>query len=358
MSDRTDGLILEGVSHAYGGVRVVDGVSLAVGRGEIVCLLGPSGCGKSTVLRIAAGLESLQAGTVSIGGRIMADARTAVPPEKRGVGLVFQDFALFPHLSVLDNVAFGVAARSPERRYAAAREALGKVALSELGHAFPHTLSGGEQQRVALARAMAPRPGVMLLDEPFSDLDVRLRDSVRDRTLAVLKAAGTPTLLVTHDPEEAMRMADTIAVMRAGRIIQTGTPAQVYAQPLDAFVTKFLSNTNELRGVVKNRSVATPLGPLAVNGLGEGTPVEVLVRPEALKVDGAAGSGTPATVTSMRVLGPYSLVEIAIGGAGDSLVARLTGSGAPGPGSAVTVRLDPRQVFVFPREPAADGRAP
>ena len=198
----------------------------------------------------------------------------------------------------------------------------------------------------------------MLLDEPFSDLDVRLRDSVRDRTLAVLKAAGTPTLLVTPDPEGAMRMADTIAVMRAGRIIQTGTPAQVYAQPLDAFVTKFLSNTNELRGVVKNRSVATPLGPLAVNGLGEGTPVEVLVRPEALKVDGAAGSGTPATVTSMRVLGPYSLVEIAIGGAGDSLVARLTGSGAPGPGSAVTVRLDPRQVFVFPREPAADGRAP
>ena len=349
------GLSLEGVSHAYGRATVVDGVDLAVGRGEIVCLLGPSGCGKSTVLRIAAGLEPLQAGTVSIGGRVVADSRASVPPEERGVGLVFQDFALFPHLSVLDNVAFGVTARSPERRYAAAREALEKVALGDLGHAFPHTLSGGEQQRVALARAMAPRPGVMLLDEPFSDLDVRLRDAVREHALAVLKAAGTPTLLVTHDPEEAMRMADTIALMRAGRIIQTGTPAQVYAQPSDMFVARFLSDTNALEGVVESRSVATPLGPMAVNGLSEGTRVDVLVRPEALKIDADSGPGTPATVRKARVLGPFSLVEVAVSGAAEPLVARLTGPAAPAPGSSVTVRLDPSQVLVFPREPEADG---
>jgi iron(III) transport system ATP-binding protein len=351
------GLTLAGVSHAYGTVTVVDGVSLAVGRGEIVCLLGPSGCGKSTVLRIAAGLERLQAGTVSIDGRVVADTRTAVPPERRGVGLVFQDFALFPHLSVLDNVAFGLARRSPERRYAAAREALDKVALGDLAPAFPHTLSGGEQQRVALARAMAPRPGVMLLDEPFSDLDVRLRDAVREHTLAVLKAAGTPTLLVTHDPEEAMRMADTIALMRAGRIVQAGTPAQVYAQPNDAFVAKFLSDSNELQGVVKGRSIATPLGPLSADGLGEGTGVDVLVRPEALRIGDAAGAGLAARVVSARVLGPYSLVEIAIDAAGAALVARVTGSAAPEPGSAVTVHLDPSQVFIFPRAPDSDGEA-
>ena len=352
MSDAA-GLSLEGVSHAYGRTLVVDGVDLAVGRGEIVCLLGPSGCGKSTVLRIAAGLEPLQSGRVLIGGRVMADDQTAVPPERRGVGLVFQDFALFPHLSVLDNVAFGVAARSAERRYTNAREALDKVALADLAHAYPHTLSGGEQQRVALARAMAPRPGVMLLDEPFSDLDVRLRDAVREHTLAVLKVAGTPTLLVTHDPEEAMRMADTIALMRAGRIIQTGTPAQVYAQPSDAFAAKFLSDTNTLEGVVKDRSVATPLGPMAVDGIGEGTLVEVLVRPEALTIDATAG-GTMATVKSARVLGPYSLVEIACEGTGEPLVVRLTGTAAPSPGSTVSVRLDPSQVLVFPREPRAE----
>ena len=354
MSDAA-GLVLDGVSHAYGRARVVDGVSLAVGRGEIVCLLGPSGCGKSTVLRIAAGLEPLQAGRVSIAGRVVADTRTAVPPEARGVGLVFQDFALFPHLSVLDNVAFGLAKRSPERRYAAAREALDKVALGNLASAFPHTLSGGEQQRVALARAMAPRPGVMLLDEPFSDLDVRLRDAVREHTLAVLKAAGTPTLLVTHDPEEAMRMAETIALMRAGRVVQSGTPAQVYAQPSDAFAARFLSDTNELKGVVESRSVATPLGTLGANGLGDGTAVDVLVRPEALRIDAGDGAGMPARVMSARVLGPYSLVEIAIGATGEPLVARLTGSAAPAPGSAVTVRLDPSQVFVFAREPGSDG---
>ncbi len=351
------GLVLEGVSHAYGRTLVVDSVDLEVDRGEIVCLLGPSGCGKSTVLRIAAGLERLQAGRVSIAGRVMADANTAVPPEKRGVGLMFQDFALFPHLSVLDNVAFGLAARSAERRYTAAREALNKVSLGDLAHAFPHTLSGGEQQRVALARAMAPRPGVILLDEPFSDLDVRLRDAVREHTLAVLKAAGTPTLLVTHDPEEAMRMADTIALMRAGRIIQTGTPAQVYAQPSDAFAAKFLSDTNSLEGVVKGQSVATPLGPMAVNGLGEGTLVDVLVRPEALTIEAASGPGKPAKVASARVLGPYSLVEVVLEAAEAPLVARLTGPAAPAPGARVRVRLDPGQVLVFPREPGPGGGA-
>ena len=355
MSDAA-GLSLEGVSHAYGRNSVVNDVDLAVGRGQIVCLLGPSGCGKSTVLRIAAGLEPLQAGKVSIGGRVMADARTVVPPEERGVGLVFQDFALFPHLSVLDNVAFGVTGRSPERRYAAAREALDKVALGDLAHEFPHTLSGGEQQRVALARAMAPRPGVMLLDEPFSDLDVRLRDAVREHTLAVLKAAGTPTLLVTHDPEEAMRMADTIALMRLGRIVQTGTPAQVYAQPRHAFVAKFLSDTNALEGVVKNGSVATPLGSMAVNGLGEGTRVEVLVRPEALRID-ATRPGTPASVRSTRVLGPFSLVEVVVRGAAEPLVARLTGPNVPVPGSSVSVHLDPNQILVFAVDSGAGGRA-
>lgn len=340
------GLILEGVSHRYGELLAVDGVDLRVEEGELVCLLGPSGCGKSTTLRIAAGLEPLQHGRVVIQGREVATPSASAPPEKRGVGLVFQDYALFPHLNVLENVAFGLDDLPSGERRAAARKMLAHVGMVGHAESFPHTLSGGEQQRIALARALAPRPRLMLMDEPFSDLDIRLRDQIRDQTLALLKEQGVTTLLVTHDPEEAMRMADRIALMRRGRIVQEGTPAHLYNRPLDAFVTEFFSEINKLYGVVNAGYVQTPLGPVAADGLGEGARAQVLIRPEGLALGPNGSEGAAATVVSARLLGPYSLVDLRLEG-GEHLESRIPLASPPREGEPVRVRLESGKAFVF-----------
>ena len=209
-------LELQNVNVRRGPAHVLQDLSLAVGEGEVVCLVGPSGCGKSTVLRLAAGLETLQRGRVSMRGEVVGDpaARVGVPPERRPVGLVVQDFALFPHLTVGGNVAFGLSQRPVTDRDRRVREVLRQVGMEGYVDAYPHALSGGQQQRVALARALAPEPSILLLDEPFSGLDERLREQVRDDTLRLLRRNGTAALLVTHDPEEALFMADRIYLMR------------------------------------------------------------------------------------------------------------------------------------------------
>ena len=216
-------LVLDEVGHVYpGGVMALEAVSLVVEPGEIVCLLGPSGCGKTTLLRIAAGIERQTSGRILIDGTELAGPGTFIAPEKRGIGLMFQDYALFPHMTILDNVMYGLKALPRGDADIAARRALSRVGLADYAGEYPHLLSGGEQQRVALARAIAPRPGVLLMDEPFSNLDRRMRDDVRDETIAMLREARATTIVVTHDPEEAMRMADRIALMRAGRLVQVG----------------------------------------------------------------------------------------------------------------------------------------
>lgn len=348
-------LELERVSHAFNEVLAVDDVTLTLEPGEFVCLLGPSGCGKTTVLRIAAGLESLQRGRVLIAGEVVADARHSVPPEARGVGLVFQDYALFPHLSAADNVAFGLP-REPASRQRVG-EVLRQVGMSEHATAYPHMLSGGEQQRIALARALAPQPRLMLLDEPFSGLDARLRDQVRDQTLHVLKSGGTATLMVTHDPEEAMFMADRIAVMRKGRLVQVGTPSDLYFRPADAFVAAFFGEVNRLTGRAVGRIVPTPFGPLAADGHAEGAAVEVLIRPEGLRVrslgQGEEGAAE-ARVLAARMLGRSSLVHLALAAPEGTLHlhARVPGQFLPPEDSRVALTLDRSQAFVFP---LADG---
>ncbi len=344
-----DALALEGVSHAYGDVTAVKSVDLRVAAGEIVCLLGPSGCGKTTVLRIAAGLEEPQRGRVMVDGREVSRPGASLPPEARGVGMVFQDYALFPHLNVVDNVAFGLGGSRPAARRAAALEMLERVGMAGQAERYPHVLSGGEQQRVALARALAPKPGLLLLDEPFSGLDIRLRDRVRDETLRLLEAEEISTLLVTHDPEEAMYMADRIAVMRAGRVLQQGSPAEVYRAPGDAFIATFLSDVNAIHGIVEGGAVASPLGRVAAEGVADGARVDVLIRPEALRLtDGADERVARATVVAVHPLGHSTIVELRLGGDGRLLRARVPGLAAPKPGARVNVVLDLGQTFVFP----------
>ena len=233
-------LQLDGLSCAFGDVQAVQDVSLEVGAGEILCLLGPSGCGKTTTLRIAAGVERQSAGRVLVDGRVMSDETVHLPPDARAIGLMFQDFALFPHLSVGENIAFGLPKRSPDRQKTV-DEYLDRLGLSGFSDKYPHMLSGGEQQRVALARALAPKPRVMLMDEPFSGLDNRLRDEVRDEALSILKEEGAAVLLVTHEPDEAMRMADRIALMRAGQIVQIGAPYHLYNNPVDREAAAFVA---------------------------------------------------------------------------------------------------------------------
>ncbi len=350
-------LSLRDIRHDFGPVRAVDGVSLDVQPGEVVCLLGPSGCGKSTLLRIAAALEELQQGQVLIDGQDMRLASgRMVPPEQRNVGLMFQDSALFPHLSVLDNVSFGLNRLAPATRREQALHFLDMLGMADAADRYPHMLSGGQQQRVALARALAPGPKLMLLDEPFSALDARLRDRIRDDTLHLLKKAGAGTLLVTHDPEEALFMADRIALMCEGRILQMDRPVDLYCRPRDPFVAAFFGELNRLEGVVCNGQVATPLGSIDAGGLSDGTPAAVMIRPEGLRVVVVGGEDhqhRESHVIMSRLLGRNSLVHICMHDADNReyhLHSTMPGVFLPAENQRVELHLDRSQVFVFPQQ--------
>ncbi|MBU2358341.1 MAG: ABC transporter ATP-binding protein, partial [Alphaproteobacteria bacterium] len=337
---------------------VVDDVSLSVMPGQVTCLLGPSGCGKSTTLRMIAGVEDPDAGRIDVDGRTLWQNGQSVPPEQRSIGLMFQDFALFPHLSVAQNVAFGL---KLDRTAARARVAdlLDKVGMGRHIDRFPHELSGGEQQRVALARALAPRPKVMLMDEPFSGLDDRLRDDIRDETLDVLKAEGTAVLLVTHEPGEAMRMADEIALMRDGRIVQRGAPYNIYNTPVDRRAAAFFSDINVIRGEVHGALTDTPFGQFLAPGVPDGTAVDICIRPQHLKIDfDRAGrgpnptptEGTPArgVVQRARFMGSESLVEFRMDYDGTILRAQIPSVFLPKPGTPLWIMIRRDRCFVFP----------
>lgn len=301
---------------------MVDGVSLRVMAGQVTCLLGPSGCGKSTTLRIIAGVEAQDAGRVLIDGQIVSGGCQHRPPEARGIGLMFQDFALFPHMSVAENIAFGLSGTRAEKS-ARVEALLARVNLEGFGPKAPHLLSGGEQQRVALARALAPKPRIMLMDEPFSGLDNRLRDEVRDATLALLREEGTAVLLITHEPDEAMRMADQIALMRAGRIVQVAPPYTLYTRPVDRMAAGFFSDINILKAEVHGALCDTPFGQFLAPGHVDGSKVEIVFRPQHLRIDfdrdGRAlrpteteGMPARAHVTRARFMGKDSLVEFTL----------------------------------------------
>ena len=342
----------------FDGRAVVDDVSLSIMPGQVTCLLGPSGCGKSTTLRMIAGVEMQDSGEIYVDGTLICDTVFRIPPERREIGLMFQDFALFPHLSVADNVAFGLKG-SKEAKRARVVELLQQVDLMRFIDGFPHQLSGGEQQRVALARSLAPRPRIMLMDEPFSGLDNRLRDGIRDETLDLLKAEDTAVLLVTHEPEEAMRMADEIALMRDGRIVQQGAPYNVYTRPLDRASVAFFSDANVLKAQVNGALAQTPFGQFLAPGVPDGTDVDIVFRPQHLRIDfDRNGSGplpTPtdgrparAVVERARFMGHESLVEFRVDFDHSILRATVPNVFLPKPGTVMWLTIRRDRCFVFP----------
>ncbi len=283
-------LCLEGVCAAYDGAPVLDQLSFEIPAGAIGCLLGASGSGKTTALRIIAGLEPVGAGRVVVGSRVLTDSTGRVPPEHRGIGMVFQDFALLPHLSVLDNVRFGLHRMPATSRESRARDVLAAVGLAALTDRHPHQLSGGQQQRVALARALAPRPSLLLLDEPFSSLDLELRESLGQALRDLLLAEGTTALLVTHSQHEAFALADLVGVLDQGRLRQWDTAYNLYHRPADRMVADFVGEGAFLRGERRaDGTIVTELGEFAASNPGAAGPVEVLLRPDDLVHDDTSG---------------------------------------------------------------------
>ena len=339
-------LTYDDVSHRYGDVPSVSRFSLDIAPGEIVVLIGHSGCGKTTALRLAAGVAVPDAGRILINEREVSGAGGFLPPEQRGVGLMFQDYALFPHLTNLANVMFGLKRLPREDAVAEARLALERVGLADYADAYPHMLSGGEQQRVALARAVAPRPSILLMDEPFSGLDRSLREEVREDTLAVLRESRVTCVIVTHDPEEALRMADRIALMRAGSLVQADLPEVIYRRPADLFVARFFCELNEISGTVEGGKVATPLGPFAAPGLADGAPAIVAVRPTGVKLR-PAGNRIPGRLERRRFLGVVDMFEVAVEGLDSPLKGRTRETIAFAPKDEVGIEIDPAEVLVF-----------
>jgi len=332
-------LTAQGLTKRYGDKLAVDDASLSLAAGQITCLLGPSGCGKSTLLRLMAGLEVPDAGTVRTPDRVLSDAPTFIPPEQRDIGLVFQDYALFPHLTVEQNVGFGLDRLSAPERRSRVLAQLERVRMADRAGAYPQALSGGEQQRVALARALAREPGVVLLDEPFSGLDGRLKAEVRAASLAALRASGAAVLVVTHDAEEAMMMADDLALMRQGRILQTGAPRDCYLTPASPAAARLLGDTVELAAVLEGGFAVTAFGKVPAEGVGH---ARLIARPEAFRV---GSEGVEAKVGAVHFAGPFVLADIEA--AGQTAVARVPHALAPVTGDVVRIRLEPAFCSVF-----------
>jgi iron(III) transport system ATP-binding protein len=337
----------DAVTRAFGPTPALRGVSFEIAAGEVVCLLGPSGCGKTTLLRIASGIERPTSGRVLLNGREVAGPNVFVPPEERNVGLMFQDLALFPHLTIADNVAFGLRKlpRAEARREALA--VLARVGLARYADDYPHMLSGGEQQRVALARAILPRPAVLLMDEPFTGLDVQLREQIQTETMAILRETRSTCLMVTHHADEALRLGDRIAVMRAGRLVQIGKAEQLYRAPADLTVARMFSEINEIRYRVIGNKLRTPMGVLEAPELDDGDEAIVCIRRRTIELR-RPGDGIPGRVLRVRFMGDLAWIDLAVQGFDEPLTTIMREWEVPARGDEIAVRIDPTSLLVFP----------
>jgi len=340
-------LTFEKVVVELGGQRVLDELNLSLVPGEIVCLLGESGSGKSTILRVAAGIQSVDRGIVRINDKIVSSDNVQTPPEKRGIGLMFQDFALFPHLSLLENAAFGLTQVDRTQALQRARAALKRVGLQGREDDYPHMLSGGQQQRLALARAIAPRPGILMLDEPFSGLDARMRESVRGETLAVLRETHATSIIVTHDPEEAMVLGDRIGLLRNGRIVQIDSAANVYGAPVDIEAARFLSPLSEIFCVVHDGHVVTPLGSVPTPGYAQGSKVIIAIRPVGCVEMNPESPGILGRIVSKRAALGVDICEVLVDGIERPIRIRQKSNHALTVGDDVFLQLNPEHVLVF-----------
>lgn len=348
---QTPVLAMEDVSLYFDSVVAVEDVTLHVNKGDIAVLLGPSGCGKTSCLRLIAGLETPSEGKIFIAGRQVAGNGVWVPPEKRGVGMVFQDYALFPHLTVADNITFGLRKKSQQQKYERVREILALVGLEGLAERYPHQLSGGQQQRVALARALAPQPRLLLMDEPFSNLDTDLRIHVRDEVRHILKKTNNTAIFVTHDQEEAFSIGDRLAVINKGRLEQVDRPEVLFHEPATRFVADFVGHADFIEGTVRAGLIHTELGdfPWPKNRITmpEGTPVEVLVRPDHITlVPSREGQGT---IIEKRFLGSFNQYDILLA-TGYTLHAYSSSSVFYDEGTRVKIHLEEENLIIFPVE--------
>jgi iron(III) transport system ATP-binding protein len=346
-------LSVAGLTKAFGDSPVLVGLDLEVPTGSLTAVLGPSGCGKTTLLRLLGGFEHADRGTIRLGEKILADERTHLAPERRAIGFVPQEGALFPHLDVAANIGFGLP--RAQRRGGRVEELLELVDLAGLGRRLPHQLSGGQQQRVALARALAPEPGLVLLDEPFDALDAGLRAQVRGEVREALRAAGATALLVTHDQEEALSLADTVAVMRGGRIVQAADPQTLYRDPVDAEVAAFVGEAVLLDGRLEGDYAETSLGRLPTRG-GGGTRATVMLRPEQILCQGAGHAADPGAprgrVLSTSFYGHDATARIALHGPGSrEIVARAVGHLLPHAGDEVAIAVV-GTALAYPTRPA------
>ena len=346
-------LVINGLTKDFGSFRALNNISIDIKEGEFVCFLGPSGCGKTTLLRCIAGLELQSCGTIFQNGELISQ----LPTSQRDFGIVFQSYALFPNLTCFDNIAYGLQNLRWKKSDVAERvnELLSLIGLSDHSTKFPSQLSGGEQQRVALARSIAVQPKLLLLDEPFSDLDINLKREIIDDTLHLINSLESSALVVTHNAEEAMFLSDMIIVMDKGKIVQIGTPHEIYFHPVNLYVASLFGETNIFQTTVKNKKCDTPLGSIEVNNFQDNQSVNVVIRPEAIKLSQEKSpllNPNTGVVVDSKFLGNSAIIHMTVNDQLNKkhhIHSKVIGNFLPPPASSVSITLDQSHIFVFPR---------
>jgi iron(III) transport system ATP-binding protein len=342
---------VENLNHSINNQEILNNIHLELEKDKIACILGPSGCGKTTLLKLIAGLEKVQGGTISLNNNIVSSTTRHLKTEKRKIGFLFQDYALFPHLTVKENLNFAI--RDNKTLNNDITEIIEIIKLPNSLHKYPHELSGGEQQRVALARSIISQPNLLLLDEPFSSLDLNLKEEIRDDTLHLLQKSNISVLIVTHDPFEAMFISNKIYIMRkGGSIVQSGTPQELYNKPINSYVAGFFGETNKFKSVVKNQKVHTPVGIIKAPKNLESKKVEVHIRPQGVKLiqEATPVNGIKGTVMASRLMGGYSFVHLSVLDENNNVVhvhSHMPASFYPKQSSAVGIVIDRDQTFIF-----------